>query len=110
MMPLFKNGPVNYCLVPSIYPPKDGFVFSAQIALNPFVNGMIRYLRLRGWKKIAIITSTDGSGLVDDTATKDSMSLLENSGMQIVQWEHFNPTDVNVNAQAVRIRTRTRKP
>jgi branched-chain amino acid transport system substrate-binding protein len=104
MMPLFKDGPVNYCLVPSIYPPKNGFVFSAQIALNPFVNGMIRYLRLRGWKKIAIITSIDGSGLVDDTATKESLSLLENSGMQVVQWEHFNPTDVNVNAQAVRIK------
>ncbi len=104
MMPLYKDGPVNYCLVPSIYPPKDGFVFSAQIALNPFVNGMIRYLRLRGWKKIAIITSTDGSGLVDDTATKDSLTLPENKDIQVVQWEHFNPTDVNVNAQAVRIK------
>ena len=28
MMPLFKDGPVMYCLVPSIYPPKDGYVFS----------------------------------------------------------------------------------
>ena len=72
MMPLFKNGPVNYCLVPSIYPPKDGFVFSAQIALNPFVNGMIRYLRLRGWKKIAIITSTDGSRSEEHTSELQS--------------------------------------
>jgi branched-chain amino acid transport system substrate-binding protein len=103
-MPLFKDGPVLYCLVPSIYPPKDGFVFAAQIALNPFVNGMIRYLRLRGWKKIAIITSTDGSGLVDDTATKASLALPENQDMQVLQWEHFNPTDVDVNAQAIRIK------
>ncbi|MGA2395521.1 MAG: ABC transporter substrate-binding protein [Candidatus Lustribacter sp.] len=103
-MPLFKDGPVLYCLVPSIYPPKDGFVFAAQIALNPFVNGMIRYLRLRGWKKIAIITSTDGSGLVDDTATKASLALPENRDMQVLQWEHFNPTDVDVNAQAIRIK------
>ncbi|HEV8021627.1 MAG TPA: ABC transporter substrate-binding protein [Candidatus Lustribacter sp.] len=104
MMPLFKDGPVLYCLVPSIYPPKGGFVFAAQIALNPFVNGMIRYLRMRGWNKIGIITSTDGSGLVDDTATKDSLTLPENKDVQVVQWEHFNPTDVNVNAQAVRIK------
>jgi len=95
---------VLYCLVPSIYPPKGGFVFAAQIALNPFVNGMIRYLRMRGWNKIGIITSTDGSGLVDDTATKDSLTLPENKDVQVVQWEHFNPTDVNVNAQAVRIK------
>lgn len=104
MMPLFKDGPVLYCLVPSIYPPKGGFVFAAQIALNPFVNGMIRYLRMRGWTKIGIITSTDGSGLVDDTATKDSLTLPENKDIQVVQWEHFNPTDVNVNAQAIRIK------
>ena len=103
-MPLFKDGPVLYCLVPSIYPPKDGYVFAAQIALNPFVNGMIRYLRQRGWTKLAIITSTDGSGLVDDTATKASLALPENKDMQVVAWEHFNPTDVDVNAQAIRIK------
>jgi branched-chain amino acid transport system substrate-binding protein len=104
MMPLFKDGPVQYCLVPSIYPPKNGYVFAAQIALNPFVNGMIRYLRLRGWKKIAIITSTDGSGTVDDIATKESLALPENKDVQVVAWEHFNPTDINVNAQAIRIK------
>jgi branched-chain amino acid transport system substrate-binding protein len=105
MAPLFKdNGPVMYCLVPSIYPPKDGFVFAAQIALNPFVNGMIRYLRLRGWTRLGIITSTDGSGLVDDVATKESLTLPENKDVQVVAWEHFNPTDINVNAQAIRIR------
>jgi branched-chain amino acid transport system substrate-binding protein len=104
IMPLFKDGPVDYCLVPSIYPPKNGYVFAAQIALNPFVNGMIRYLRLRGWKKIAIITSTDGSGTVDDIATKESLALPENKDIQVVAWEHFNPTDINVNAQAIRIK------
>lgn len=104
MMPLFKDGPVQYCLVPSIYPPKNGYVFAAQIALNPFVNGMIRYLRMRGWKKIAIITSIDGSGTVDDTATKESLTLPENKDVQVVAWEHFNPTDINVNAQAIRIK------
>jgi len=104
IMPLFKDGPVNYCLVPSIYPPKNGYVFAAQIALNPFVNGMIRYLRLRGWKKLGIITSTDGSGVVDDTATKDSLTLPENKDVEVVAWEHFNPTDINVNAQAIRIK------
>ena len=104
MMPLFKDGPVMYCLVPSIYPAKDSYVFAAQVALNPFVNGMLRYMRLRGWKKIAIISSTDGSGAADDVATKDSMALPENKDMQIVTWEHFNPTDVNVNAQSIRIK------
>lgn len=104
IMPLFKDGPVDYCLVPSIYPPKNGYVFAAQIALNPFVNGMIRYLRLRGWKKIAIITSTDASGTVDDEATKASLALPENKDVQVVAWEHFNPTDINVNAQAIRIK------
>jgi branched-chain amino acid transport system substrate-binding protein len=104
MMPLFKDGPVLYCLVPSIYPAKDSYVFASQVALNPFVNGMIRYLRLRGWQRLAIISSTDGSGAVDDVATNEVLKQPENHDVQVVVWEHFNPTDVSIAAQAAHIK------
>lgn len=105
MMPVFKDGPVLYCLVPSIYPPKDGYVFASQVALDPFVNGMIRYLKLRGWTRLAIISSTDGSGKVDDDSTNAVLKYPENRDVQIVDWEHFNPTDISIAAQAAHIKS-----
>jgi branched-chain amino acid transport system substrate-binding protein len=104
MMPVFKDGPVQYCLVPSIYPPKDGYVFASQVALDPFVNGMIRYLKLRGWTRLAIVSSTDGSGKVDDDSTNSVLKYPENSNVQIVDWEHFNPTDISIAAQAAHVK------
>jgi branched-chain amino acid transport system substrate-binding protein len=104
MLPIYKDGPVLYCLVPSIYPAKGSYIFASQVALNPFVNGMIRYLRLRGWDRLAIISSTDGSGAVDDVATNEVMKLPENRGVQIVDWEHFSPSDVSIAAQATHIK------
>ena len=105
MMSLFKDGPVLYCLVPSIYPTKGSFVFAAQVALDPFVAGMIRYLRLRGFDRIAVISSTDGSGQADDISMTHVLALPENKNMKVVSYEHFNPTDLSVTAQATHIKT-----
>ena len=90
-MALAKDGPVLYCFAPSIHPPKDGYVFSGGIAVDPFVNGMIRYFRLRGFHRLAVISSIDGSGSTDDESTRRSLALPENSDVQVVSWEHFNP-------------------
>lgn len=104
MMPNYKDGPVMYCLVPSIYPPRGGYVFATQVALDPFVNGMIRYLQLRGWTRLAIVSSTDGSGQVDDVSTANVLKYPENRNVQIVDWEHFNPADINITAQATHVK------
>jgi len=104
MMSLFKDGPVLYCLVPSIYPAKGSFVFAAQVALDPFVAGMIRYLRLRGFERLAVISSTDGSGQADDISMTHVLALPDNKNLKIVAYEHFNPTDLNVTAQATHIK------
>ncbi|HXF33271.1 MAG TPA: ABC transporter substrate-binding protein [Candidatus Acidoferrales bacterium] len=104
MMPNYKDGPVMYCLVPSIYPQRGGYVFATQVALDPFVNGMIRYLQLRGWTRLAIVSSTDGSGQVDDVSTANVLKYPENRNVQIVDWEHFNPADINITAQATHVK------
>jgi branched-chain amino acid transport system substrate-binding protein len=104
MAPLFHDGPVLYCFVPSIYPAKGSYVFASQVALNPFIDGMIRYLRLRGLDRIAVISSTDGSGQADDIGMRDVLALPENKDVKIVTYEHFNPTDLNVTAQATHIK------
>ena len=104
MMSQFKDGPVLYCLAPSIYPAKNGFVFAAQDALDPYVAGMIRYLRLRGFERIAVISSTDGSGQADDVSMTHVLAMPDNKNLKIVAYEHFNPTDLNVTAQATHIK------
>jgi branched-chain amino acid transport system substrate-binding protein len=104
MMPLFKDGPVLYCFVPSIYPAKGSYVFASQVALDPFVDGMIRYLRLRGFERLAVISSTDGSGQADDISMQHVLSHYVNKDVKIVSYEHFNPSDLNVTAQATHIK------
>lgn len=104
MMSLFKDGPVLYCLVPSINPAKGSYVFAATVAIDPFVNGMIRYLRLRGFNRIAVISSTDGSGQADDVSMGHVLALPENKNIQVVAYEHFNITDLSVAAQATQIK------
>ena len=103
-MPLFKDGPVMYCFSPAIFPPRNGYVFSAGIPLDQFVLGMVRYLRLRGWTRLGIVSSTDATGQADDTATRQVLALPENAGLQIVSWEHFNPADLNLTAQASHVK------
>ena len=104
MMPLFVDGPVLYCLVPTITPPKDGFVFAATIALDPFIAGMIRYLRLRGFERIAVLSPTDGSGQANDISIAHAMTLPDNKNLKIVAYEHFNNADLSVAAQATHIK------
>jgi len=104
MMPLFKDGPVLYCLVPTIYPPNGGFVFAAQAALDPYVAGMIRYLRLRGFERIAMISTTDAAGQANEASTGHALALPDNKNMKVVVNEHFNNADLSIAAQAAHIK------
>jgi branched-chain amino acid transport system substrate-binding protein len=104
MLPLFSNGPVLYCLTPAIYPPTGGWVLSANISTRDLIFGTIRYLRMRGWKRIARLTTTDASGQDSDHDVAEALKLPENKDVRIVADEHFNPSDVGVQAQMARIK------
>ena len=102
--PLFVNGPVDYCLSTAYTPPPHGYVFAAATALLPFVGpASVRYMRLRGWKRLAVINATDATGQASDKMLNYALTLPENAGLQYVAFEHFNPTDISVAAQAQRI-------
>lgn len=104
MLPLFDNGPVLYCLTPAIYPKQGGWVFSSNISTKDLLYGSIKYMRMRGWTRIARLTTTDASGQDADTDIAEDLKLPENSGITIVDEEHFNPTDVSVTAQVSKIK------
>jgi branched-chain amino acid transport system substrate-binding protein len=104
MDPLFKNGPVEYCLSPAIYPPKGGYVFTSSVSTKDLITATIRFFRLKGWTRFARLTTTDASGQDADADVPETLALPEMKGMTVVAEEHFNPTDQSVAAQVARIK------
>jgi branched-chain amino acid transport system substrate-binding protein len=99
MAPLMQSGPVMYCLSPGIHPPAGSFVFTSSVSTYDLSKVLIRYFRMKGWTRLAIITSTDASGQDAEKGINVNLALPENKDIQVVGREHFNPTDVSVSAQ-----------
>jgi branched-chain amino acid transport system substrate-binding protein len=104
MMPLLRNGPVDYCISPGIFPENGSFVFTGKLTTRDVQDTQVRYFRLRGWERIALIASTDASGQDGEHALDETLALPENSGVKLVARAHFNVADVSVAAQAAQIK------
>ena len=102
--PLVVTGPVMYCMSPGIHPAKGSYVFTASVSTHDLENALIRYFRMKGWTRIALITSTDASGQDAERGIDEVMKLPENKSMVLVERAHFNPTDVSVSAQIERVK------
>jgi branched-chain amino acid transport system substrate-binding protein len=97
--PLMQNGPVAYCFSPGIHPTKGSYQFTSSVSTLDLANALIRYFRLKGWTKLALMTSTDASGQDAEHGINDVLALPENREMKLVERAHFNTTDVSVAAQ-----------
>ena len=105
MAPLMANGPVHYCLSPAIHPQPGGWTFSTSADSVDQVAAVMRYYRMKGWTKIAVLDTTDASGQDGDRAIDAVLNYPENKGiMQKVVADHFNPTDISVAAQIEKIK------
>lgn len=104
MAPLAANGPVLYCLSPSFQAAPGGYTFSAGPSTEDQVAALIRYMRMKGWTKLGVLNSIDTTGQNADKAIQRALALDENKPMQLVEHQHFNPTDVTVTAQMERIK------
>lgn len=104
VMPLVVTGPLNYCLSPVVTGPPNGYMFStgAGTVANNVV--MVRFFHNRGWKRVAIIASTDASCRDGERYIDNALALPENRDMQVVAREHFAPTDLSVAAQVAQIK------
>jgi branched-chain amino acid transport system substrate-binding protein len=102
--PLMKNGPVDYCLSPGYHPGPGSFVFSASSSSIDQFAATVRYYRMMGWTKIAMLSTTDASGQDGDHAIDQVLALPENKDVRKVAQEHFNPTDISVAAQIEHIK------
>jgi branched-chain amino acid transport system substrate-binding protein len=102
--PLLRNGPVLYCLTPAFHPADPSFGFSAVSSSTDIIAGVVRYYRLKGWTRIAVLNTTDATGIDADKSLEQVLALPENKEIRRVEFQHFNPSDVTVAAQLARIK------
>ena len=94
-----QNGPVLYCVANSGHPVAGGYVFATQPSGEAMMAVVVRYLRERGWHRIAYIVSSDAAGQDAEHAILSAASEPQNGTVQIVAREHFAPTDLSVAAE-----------
>lgn len=104
MAPLMENGPVMYCLSPGIHPKAGSYVYTSNVSTLDLASALIRYFRMNGWTRIALITSTDASGQDAERGFREVAARPENKDVRLVENLQFNPGDASVAAQLERIK------
>jgi branched-chain amino acid transport system substrate-binding protein len=104
MAPIVQNGPVMYCFSPGIHPPPGSFVYTANVSTLDLAHALVRFFRLKGWTRLALMTSSDATGQDADRGLASVLALPENHDVTVVEHAHFNPTDVSVAAQLATIK------
>jgi branched-chain amino acid transport system substrate-binding protein len=102
--PLVTAGPLTYCLSPGVHPAPGSFMFSANPSTSSIVNSEIRYVRARGWTRVAFMLSTDATGQDLWEQYESVLALPEYKTLQTVAKQVFNPTDLSVSAQLASIK------
>lgn len=102
--PLTKNGPVQYCFSPGLHPPPGAYAFTASVSTLDLARAAIRYLRGKGWTRVAFIFSTDATGQEFEQGIHSVLAEPQNKNMKAVDIEHFNISDVSVSAQIEKIK------
>ena len=104
MAPLMKDGPLLYCFSPGIHPANGSFVYSSSISTKELAAALLRYFGRKGWKKVALITSTDASGQDAYKNFKSLFSSADHKDVELVAEAQLNPTDVSAAAQIQRLK------
>jgi branched-chain amino acid transport system substrate-binding protein len=104
LQPLVSNGPVMYCLANVIHPPNGSFAFSANPSTKDFTAAGFRYMKAKGVRKVALLTSTDASGQDGEAVALENLKSPEFRDLQLVANEHFAVGDLTVSAQIARIK------
>jgi branched-chain amino acid transport system substrate-binding protein len=99
-----KTGPVDYCFSPSITPAAGSYQYSSTASTRDDARSIAHYYRDRGWTRIALMTTTDASGQQFEQYFDEALALPENASLKLVAREHWAGTDLNVTAQAERIK------
>jgi len=104
MAPLMQDGPAMYCFSPGIHPPAGSYVLTSSVSTVDLTDALLRYFRLKGWKRIAFMTSADATGQDAEHGLNEAAARPENKDITVVERAHFNITDVSVAAQIEHIK------
>ncbi len=106
IMPLAaKNNFIDYCFSPVMSGPAGGNVFTSGAGSDQNFVVALRYFRQRGWKRLAVLVATDAGGKDGERQIDAALQLPENSDVRVVAREHFNPTDISINAQVAKVKS-----
>ncbi|HEY1504303.1 MAG TPA: ABC transporter substrate-binding protein [Stellaceae bacterium] len=104
--PLVKDaGPVMWCFSPSVRTEPGGYEFTSQIDSHDQQRALMTYFKGKGWKRIALITTTDASGQDAEKSITDLIKDPAFKDVTLVANEHFAPGDLSVSAQIEKIRS-----
>lgn len=104
MAPLMKEGPLLYCFSPGIQPAGGSFVYSSSTSTKDLAGALLRYFGHKGWKRVALITTTDATG---QDANRNFKTLVGSEGhkdVELVAEAQMNPADVSAAAQIQRLK------
>ncbi len=101
---LKADGPMLYCLTAGAHPAKGSFAYTYGVSTRDLIVVTVRYFHERGWKKVALITSTDASGQDGETGLDEALKRPEFADMSIATREHYAVADATVTAQITRIK------
>ena len=104
MAPLMKEGPLLYCFSPGIAVNNGSFVFSSSVSTKELAAALLRYFGRKGWKKVALITSTDATGQDANRNFKSLVASEDHRDVELVAEAQLNPTDVSASAQIERLK------
>jgi len=90
--------------VATIRPEPGSYVFTSSVATDDANRAIIRYFRLSGLKRIALITATDAMGQLAEQSIEAALRLPENKDVVLVHKAEFNPADVSIAAQIERLK------
>jgi branched-chain amino acid transport system substrate-binding protein len=93
-----------WCFSAGIHPPPGSPVFTSGVSTRDQAAAMLRFFRLKGWTRLALMTSTDATGQDADRGFDALAALPENRDIRFVARVHFNPADVSVSAQIERVK------
>lgn len=102
MAALMSGGPVQYCFSQAVNPPR-GYVFAAGPTNDLTGPVMLKYFHDKGYRRLAIISTTDSSGQIFLASTLAAVAAYNNPDMTVVANERFNVSDLSVAAQLSRI-------
>ena len=94
---------VEFCLSPGLIT-KQSNVFASSIAITYITSSTLKFYIARGYTRVGVISTTDATGQAADALTLAALARPENSSLKLVDYEHFNPSDISVAAQVARLK------